>query len=148
MRIAITVAALAVVFGASIASAQPSPFATAACDVSGNITVGFVKLPQPVLADGRRLPAGTYQLRVTTEPVEPGVGQSPNECWVEFRKSGAVAARELATVLDQSDIGKVAKSPPPRPNEVRVDRLKGGDYIRIWFNTHGAHYLVNLPIAR
>jgi len=30
-------------------------------------------------------------------------------------------------------------------NAARVDALKEGDYVRIWVNHDGTHYLLNLP---
>ena len=32
----------------------------------------------------------------------------------------------------------------PKANGSRVDGLKGGEYVRIWFNKGGRHYLINL----
>jgi hypothetical protein len=29
-----------------------------------------------------------------------------------------------------------------------VDALKGGDYIRVWINSGGTNYLINLPPAQ
>lgn len=141
-------AAFAGLLVASAASAQTSPFAVAKCD-AGSATFGNIRLPQAVLADGKPLVAGTYQVRLTNEHLTPAVGQSPNaECWVEFLKNGAVAGREVATVIAADDIGIVAKGPGPKPNGTRVDPLKGGEYIRVWINTGGNNYIVNMPVAR
>ena len=30
-------------------------------------------------------------------------------------------------------------------NGVRVDMLKGNDYVRVWINRGGNNYLINLP---
>jgi hypothetical protein len=67
---------------------------------------------------------------------------------VEFVKNGVVAGREVASVVSSKDIGEVAKEPEPKPNAWRVDVLKGGDYLRMWMNGVGTHYIVNMPIAR
>ena len=101
------------------------------------------------LANGQPLAAGDYQLRITTERPAPAAGQSPAaECWVEFVRGGAVAGREVASVISAEEIGTVAKGPGPKPHAVRVDLLKGGDYLRIWLNSAGTHYIVNLPVWR
>jgi hypothetical protein len=111
--------------------------------------LGTVNLPKPVMADGKLLPAGTYQVRVIGDAPTPGAGQSPrSEQWVEFIKSGAVAGRELATVIPASEIDAVAKGPAPRINSARVDMLKGDEYVRVWINRGTEHYLIHLPPSR
>jgi hypothetical protein len=149
MKAFILPAACAALVIATAVSAQTlPPFAVAKCDAEA-ITFGNVHLPQPVLANGQPLAAGTYQVRITTERPAPAIGQSPTgECWVEFMKSGALAGREVASVVSAEDIGAVANGPEPKPNAVRVDLLKGGEYLRVWMNNAGTHYIVNLSVAR
>lgn len=111
--------------------------------------IGTVHLSQAVIADGKVLPAGTYQVQLTTEQPAPAVGESPGgERWLEFVKNGTVAGREVATVISADDIGQIAKGPRPKDNGSRVDVLKGGDYVRVWINRGGTNYLVNMPPAR
>src|SRR5262245_6559164 len=115
---------------------------------SGNTTLGTVHLAKKVMADGKPLEAGTYQVRLTTDEPKPGVGQSPDaEKWVEFVKGGKVAGREVATVISSADIGKVAKGKKPGANSSSVELLKGGDYYRVWINKGGNNYLINLPTS-
>jgi hypothetical protein len=131
---------------AATASAQTAPFAVSKCEAEA-IALSNVRLPQAVLADGKPLPAGT-QVRITTKRPAPAVGQSATgECWVEFVKDGAVADREIASVVTGEDISVVAKGPGPNPNAARVDVLKGGEYMRVWLNSAGTHYIINLPVA-
>ena len=134
---------------AATASAQTtSPFVLAKCDPQA-ITFDNVRLPQAVLANGQPLAAGAYQVRITTERPTAAAGQSPSgECWVEFVSNGAVAGREVASVISAEEIGEVAKGPEPRPEAARVDVLKGGEYLRVWMNHAGTHYVVNMPVAR
>jgi hypothetical protein len=130
------------------ASAQIPPVMGPACD-PGTITFSDIRLPQAVLANGKPLAAGTYQMRITAEKPTPARGQSANaECWVEFVKTGSVAGREVASVISTEEIDKVAKGTPPKPSESRVDLLKEGEYLRIWMNSSGTHYIVNMPVAR
>jgi hypothetical protein len=111
--------------------------------------LGTVNLPKPVMADGKLLPAGTYQVRVIGDAPTPGAGQSPrSEQWIEFIKSGAVAGRELATVIPASEIDAVAKGAAPRFNSARVDMLKGDEYVRVWINRGTEHYIIHLPPSR
>jgi hypothetical protein len=111
--------------------------------------LGTVNLPKSVIADGKPLPAGTYQVRLTGDAPAPGVGQSVRgEQWVEFIRSGSVAGRELATVIPASEIAAVAKGPAPRVNSSRVDLLKGDEYVRVWINRGSEHYIVHLPPSR
>lgn len=117
--------------------------------VTESATIGSVHLMQTVLADGKSLAAGRYQVRLTADQPQPAVGQSAGaERWVEFVKDGKVAGREVATVVAAADIGTIAKGPQPAANGSRVDVLKGGDYVRLWINKAGTHYLVNMPLAR
>lgn len=106
-------------------------------------------VPRAVLADGNRLAAGTYRLRVTSDEA-PAVNKQPPATagrWIEFLRNGKVAARALAVVLTAEEAREVAKSPGPGNDEVRIDLLKGDEYVRVWLNQRGTHYLIHLPIA-
>jgi hypothetical protein len=119
--------------------------ATTAFAQSGNTALGTVHLAKKVMADGKPLAAGTYQVRLTSDEPKPGVGQSPDaEKWVEFVRGGKVAGREVATVISAADIGKIAKGKKPGANSSSVEMLKGGDYYRVWINKGGNNYLINL----
>jgi len=41
----------------------------------------------------------------------------------------------------------VQKDAPPKVNGSKVELLKGGDYVRVWINKGGNHYLLHLPTA-
>ncbi len=62
-------------------------------------------------------------------------------------RGGKVVAREVATVIPQSDIGTVVKGPRPTAGGARVEKLKGDDYIRVWINRGGTNYIINMPPA-
>ncbi len=115
----------------------------------GQLALGVVRIPKGVKADGKPLPAGTYQVRLTTETAsQEAKGQTKSlERWAEFMKGGKVAGREVVSIVPQSDISKVQKDTPPRPNSSKVETLKGGDYVRVWINKGGNHYLMHLPTA-
>jgi hypothetical protein len=135
MKRLVLVGALLGAFAASSAFAQ-----------SANTSLGTVQLGKRVMADGKPLAPGTYQVRLTNDAPKPGVGQAPDaEKYVEFVKGGKVVAREVATVISAEDIGKIAKGKKPARNGSSVELLKGGDYYRVWINRGGTNYLINLP---
>jgi hypothetical protein len=138
-----------VAFLAGGAASAQTPFVIAKCDPNAAVIFSNIRLPQPVLADGKPLAAGTYDIRITNEHPTPAPGQSVSgECWVEFVKTGTIAGRELASVVPADEIGSVVKGPTPKPSACRVDVLKEGEYLRLWMNDAGTHYIVKLPISR
>ena len=113
-------------------------------DMLGSVTLG-----RPVIADGRPLAAGAYQVRLTSQQAQPSAaGQSPQlERWVEFVQDGQVKGREVASIVPDADIDEVADGPRPGPNASRVDLLRGNEYVRVWINRDGNHYLLHLPVG-
>ena len=106
-------------------------------------------VPRAVLADGNRLPAGTYRLRVTSEEAPAVDGQPPATTgrWIEFLRDGKVTGRVLAVVLTAAEVQEVSKSPGPGNNEQRTELLKGNEYVRVWLNQGGMNYLIHMPVA-
>jgi hypothetical protein len=109
-------------------------------------TLGTVRLPKAVTADGKPLAPGTYQVRLTTDEAKPdAVGTSgKTERWVEFVQGGQVKGREIATIVPQSEMTLVQKDAAPAPGANKVQILKGNDYVRVWLNKGGTHYLIHL----
>ena len=126
-----------------------APTAAAPQTVStSTANIGTVRLGQAVKADGQALPAGTYQVRLTTEAPPKVVGQTVAETrWVEFMKGSTVAGREVATVLTPEEMAKVADRPRGR-GAARIETLKGGDYLRVWVTHGGQHVLIHLPATK
>jgi hypothetical protein len=115
---------------------------------AANQTLATVNIPRAVSADGQALKPGTYSFRLSSDPVKPVVGQSANsEKWVELVQGGQVRGRELASVVSAADIGKVVEGTPPASGASKVQLLKGGDYLRVWINRGGTHYLVHFGVA-
>lgn len=107
-----------------------------------------VRLPQGVSANGQPLPAGTYAVRVSADPVTPVVGQGPEAArWVEFVQGGQVRGKELASVVAPADVKTVAKRMPPAEGRGLVHVLRGAEYVRVWVNHGGAQYLVHLRVT-
>jgi len=134
--------------GHNAPKAQPET-APAPSVPTGEMQLGSVHLSKGVKADGKALAAGTYQLRLTAQAASPDAkGQTPaSERWVEFVQRGQVKGREVVTIVPQSEIDKVQKDTPPHANASKVEMLKGGDYVRVWINRAGNHYLLHLPTA-
>jgi len=112
----------------------------------GDLALGTVSLRKAVKADGKPLPAGTYQVRLTAQQATPDAkGQTDAaERWVEFVRGGKVVGREVVTIVPQAEIALVQKDTPPGRNGAKVETLKGGDYVRVWINRGGNYYLIHL----
>jgi len=115
---------------------------------TGELVLGSVHLTKATTADGKPLPAGVYQVKLTAQEAKPDAkGASENtERWVEFVQKGAVKGREVVSIVPQNEVKNVVKDPPPPANGApKVQMLKGNDYLRVWFNKGGNHYLIYFP---
>jgi hypothetical protein len=114
----------------------------------GQVALGSVHIPKSIKADGKPLAAGTYQVRLTPQTASPDAkGQTAsNERWAEFVKGGKVVGREVVTIIPQAEIAKVQKDTPPPRGGAKVETLKGGDYMRVWINRGGNHYLMHFTV--
>jgi len=115
---------------------------------TGELVLGTVHLTKATTADGKPLPAGVYQVKLTAQEAKPDAkGASENtERWVEFVQKGAVKGREVVSIVPQNEVKNVVKDPPPPANGApKVQMLKGNDYLRVWFNKGGNHYLIYFP---
>jgi hypothetical protein len=128
---------------------QQPPQATAPAVPTAETPLGSVRVPKGVSADGKPLPAGTYQVRLTAQEAKPdAVGTTESlERWVEFLQGGAVKGREVVSIVPQGEIKMVVKDPPPPSGGSKVQTLKGGDYVRVWINRAGNQYLIYLPAS-
>lgn len=113
----------------------------------GAAVLGTVQITQPVLAEGKMLPPGTYEIRDTGEHVMPLPGQSEDaQTYVEFVANGTVVAREVAEVMPGrprpvGTAGRAAAQP-------RVELLRGGDFLRVSTHRENERYLIHLPVRR
>jgi hypothetical protein len=110
------------------------------------LSLGNVRIPKSLKADGKELPAGTYQVRLTPNEAKPDAKGSSEvlERWVEFTQKGEVKGREVVSIVPNDEIKLVQKDAPPGTNGSKVETLKGGDYVRVWINRGGNHYLIHL----
>lgn len=130
-------------------NAQP---ATAAADEAalptGATALGTVRLSRAVKANGETLSAGSYQVRLTGENAAPATGATTSYArWVEFVRGGEVRGREVVSIVPQSEIKTVTKGGGPGSGSSKVEMLRGDDYVRVWINRGGTHYLVHLVPA-
>ena len=125
---------------------QPATAAAPAAP-AGEVALGSVRLPRAVTADGKALPAGTYQVRLTSQEARPdAVGTSESlERWVEFVQKGTVMGREVVSIVPQAEVKNVVKDAPPASGGSKVQMLRGNEYLRVWINKGGNLYLIHLP---
>jgi hypothetical protein len=150
----VLVCVLAGAFAATDAAAQhkapnQQPTTAAAPSVpTGEMALGTVRLPRSVTADGKPLPAGTYQVRLTAQAAKPdAVGTTEElERWVEFVRSGKVAGREVVSIVPEAEVKLVTKDTPPPAGGSKVQVLRGNEYLRVWINRGGNHYLIHFPL--
>ena len=85
-------------------------------------------------------------VRLTPEEAKPDArGASENiERWVEFVQKGEVKGREVVSIVPAEEAKMVVKDAPPRAGAGKVQVLRGNEYVRVWFNKGGTHYLINL----
>ena len=132
------------------AAPKPQPTTTdnaPATDVA--LPLGTVHLPKGLKADGKDLPAGTYQVRLTAEEAKPDAKGSSEvlERWVEFVQGGKVKGREVVSIVPAPETKLVQKDTPPPSGGSKIEPLKGGDYLRLWINKGGSYSLVHFAKA-
>lgn len=160
MRTRFIVAALVATLGATTALAQQttggnparsgpvggtgSPTAPAVPE--GELALGSVRIRHNTMANGQALAAGTYSVRLTPVQAEPPVvGQTkPYERWVEFSQGGAVKGKEVVSIVPAAEIAGVANDPAPGRNRSKVEMLRNNEFVRVWINRDGNHFLVHL----
>jgi hypothetical protein len=118
---------------------------------AGETALGSVRLTHNVMADGKPLKAGTYQVRLTSQDAAPPAAGIKMERWVEFLQAGKVAGREVVSIVPQAELKELMPGPDSLPRagsgSARVEMLKGNDYVRVWINRGGVHYLIHMPPA-
>jgi hypothetical protein len=118
---------------------------------AGETALGSVRLTRSVMADGKPLKAGTYQVRLTAQAASPAVPGQTMERWVEFVQGGKVAGREVVSIVPQSEMKDLMPGPDAGPRAraggSRVEMLKGNEYVRVWINRGGVNYLIHMPPA-
>jgi hypothetical protein len=119
---------------------------------TGEVVLGSVTLPRGVTADGKPLAKGTYTVRLTAQAAQPTVaGQLPDlNRWVEFVQGSAVKGREVVSIIPADEVSQTVQGPDLETGKapraaVKVQMLKGNDYLRVWISRAGIQYLIHLP---
>ena len=147
LLVGVMVTAGVAAFGISDAHAQ---LASADVDVpTGELALGTVELPRRVMANGEALGAGSYDVRLTGQAADPDTVGALQvlERWVEFRQGDEVKGREVVSIVPSAEIGEVAKSAPPGSGSSRVELLRENEFLRVWINQGGTHYLIHLTVG-
>ena len=113
--------------------------------------LGTVRIAQPVMAGGKMLPAGTYEIRDTGEHVTPLPGQSADgQTYVEFVANGMVMARDVAELMQDQPgpVGTSGDTSGRTSSRPRVEMLRGGDFMRVSMSRGAERLLIHLPVSR
>jgi hypothetical protein len=133
----------------TLACSVTSTAGSAQRPASASDALATVQITQPVLANGKPLPADTYELRLTNEWLAPLAGQSSSaERWVELVANGSVVAREVAVVLRDDDRPTVGASAEKAAEGTRVQMPKGGEFLRLSVKRGNERFLVHFPVPR
>ena len=143
MKVRWLLAVLVSVAAAGAAYAQTGQVPT------GETALGSVNLTRGVMADGKPLKAGTYQVRLTSQAASPAVPGQTMERWVEFLQGGKVAGREVVSIVPATEMKDLMPGPEGGKggSGTRVEMLKGNEYVRVWINRGGVNYLIHMPPA-
>ncbi len=146
------VAAIAVVMVVSsswLVSAATQQLPSNVSVPEGDVALGTISIPRRVMANGQTLSAGDYEVRLTGQTASPDTAGALSvlERWIEFRQGDDVRGREVVTIVPSSEISDVAKSAAPGSGSSRVELLKENEYIRVWINQSGTHYLIHLVVG-
>jgi hypothetical protein len=109
--------------------------------------LGTVQISDAVLVGETPLQPGTYEIRLTGEHVKPLPGQSEEAGQVvEFVANGTAVAKDAAEVVPGTavPVGTSSRS----GTRMRVERLKGDEFLRISTFKDGQRYLIHLPLAK
>lgn len=109
------------------------------------VSLGTVRITQPVTAGGTTLQPGTYEVRDTGEHTKPLPGQSEDaQATIEFVSNGTVVARDVAEVMTAAPVPVGTSGSSSR---LVVQTLRGNEFVRISTNRNGERYLIHLPMA-
>jgi hypothetical protein len=103
-----------------------------------------VTLTQQVMADGKPLPPGTYEIWISDERPNTGAGATNAQRVVEFVQNGKVVARDVAEVFAAGERA-VGTSGSTGVARARVEQLRGGEFVRIAITDVDGRYLIHLP---
>jgi hypothetical protein len=111
--------------------------------------LGTVRITQPVMVGGAVLQPGTYQVRDTGEHVMPLPGQSEDaQTRIEFIQNGTVVGRDIAEVMTPEAGSSAVGTSGGGSTPIKVETLKGGDFVRLSTTRNGERLLIHLHVAQ
>ena len=72
---------------------------------------------------------------------------------MEFVQGGQVKGREVVSIIPADEVQQTAAGagsrdrPGAARSAIKVQMLKGGDYLRVWIARQGIQYLIHLPVG-
>jgi hypothetical protein len=111
--------------------------------------VATVTITEQVKADGKPLAPGTYELWILDDRPDVGAGAPSNaQRVVELYQNGKMVAREVAEVFSPGErpVG-TSGTTGSRMGKAAVQKLQGGEFLRIAFSDASGRYLIHLPTA-
>ena len=108
--------------------------------------VATVRITEPVKADGKLLAPGTYEVWILDDRPNLTGAASNAQRVVELRQNGQLVAKEVAEVFGAADrpVGTSGTS-GSRMGKAVVQKLRGGEFVRVAITDGGARYLIHLP---
>ena len=110
--------------------------------------VATVTITEPVKADGKPLAPGTYEVWILDD--RPNLAGVPSDAQrvVELHQNGKMVARDVAEYFASGErpVG-TSGTTGSRMGKAAVQKLRGGEYLRIAINDASGRYLIHLPTA-
>jgi len=111
--------------------------------------VATVTITETVKADGKALAPGTYEVWILDDRPNLGAG-APSDAQrvVELYQNGKMVAREVAEYFAAGErpVG-TSGATGTRLGKAAVQKLRGGEFVRIAINDASGRYLIHLPTA-
>jgi hypothetical protein len=111
--------------------------------------VATVTITEPVKADGKPLAPGTYEVWILDDHPNLGAGAPSNaQRIVELHQNGKTVATDVAEVFAPGErpVG-TSGTTGSRLSKAVVQKLRGGEFLRITINDASGRYLIHLPTA-
>jgi hypothetical protein len=110
--------------------------------------VATVTITEPVKADGKPLAPGTYEVWILDDQPNLTGASSTAQRVVELHQNGKMVAREVAEVFGAGErpVG-TSGSTGGKMQKAAVQKLRGGEFLRVSINDATGRYLSHLPTA-
>ena len=109
--------------------------------------IATVTITEAVKADGKALAPGTYEVWLLDERPNLTGAASNAQRVVELHQNGKIIAKEVAEVFGLGERPVGTSGTTGRMGKATVQKLRGGEFLRISISDGGARYLIHLPTA-